>query len=102
MKKPLNYRLQMYRALAETMCTNCWFWCIFCRLDPFFAHFGAFYAETSYLCSLKNSKQGRKLQVDEVYPYLLVTRKPCQLFNRNRYELQFIERKKRHYLRCSE
>ena len=29
MKKPLNYLLQMYRDLAEMMCTNCWFWCIF-------------------------------------------------------------------------
>ena len=37
MKKPLNYRLQMYRALVEKMCTNCWFWCIFCGFTLFFA-----------------------------------------------------------------
>ena len=36
MKKPLNYRLQMYRALVEKMCTNCWFWCIFCGFTLFF------------------------------------------------------------------
>ena len=53
MKKPLNYRLQMYRAFAEMMCTYCWFWCIFWGFDLFFAHFRGFYAETSYLCSFK-------------------------------------------------
>ena len=37
MKKPLNYRLRMYRALVEKMCTNCWFWCIFCGFTLFFA-----------------------------------------------------------------
>ena len=43
MKKPLNYRLQMYRALVEKMCTNCWFWCIFCGFTLFFVcHFGVF------------------------------------------------------------
>ncbi len=36
MKKPLNYHLQMYRALVEKMCTNCWFWCIFCGFTLFF------------------------------------------------------------------
>ncbi len=36
MKKPFNYRLQMYRALVEKMCTNCWFWCIFCGFTLFF------------------------------------------------------------------
>ena len=35
MKKPLNYRLQMYRALVEKMCTNCWFWLYFLRFYPF-------------------------------------------------------------------
>ncbi len=49
MKKPLNYRLQMYRALAETMCTICWFRWIFCGFGLFFAHFRVFYAESSYL-----------------------------------------------------
>ncbi len=49
MKKPLNYRLQMYRALAETMCTICWFRWIFCGFVLFFAHLRAFYAESSYL-----------------------------------------------------
>ena len=39
MKKPLNYRLQMYRALVEKMCTNCWFWCIFCGFTLFFPDF---------------------------------------------------------------
>ena len=53
MKKPLNYRLQMYRALAETMCTICWFRWIFCGFGLFFAHFRGFYAESSYLCGLK-------------------------------------------------
>jgi len=53
MKKPLNYRLQMYRALAKTMCTICWFRWIFCGFVLFFAHLRAFYAESSYLCSLK-------------------------------------------------
>lgn len=54
MKKPLNYRLQMYRALEKMMCTNCWFWCIFWGFSLFFAHLRAFYAETSYLCALKS------------------------------------------------
>ncbi len=76
MKKPLNYRLQMYRALDETMCTYCWFWCIFWGFGLFFAHFRSFYAETSYLCH--------------------------RILVNNRYELQFVERKKRHYFRCSE
>ena len=53
MKKPLNYRLQMYRALAKTMCTICWFRWIFCGFVLFFAHLRAFYAARSYLCSLK-------------------------------------------------
>ena len=53
MKKPLNYRLQMYRALAKTMCTICWFRWIFCGFVLFFAHLRTFYAESSYLCSLK-------------------------------------------------
>ena len=55
MKKPLNYRLQMYRALRKMMCTNCWFWCIFWGFSLFFAHLRPFYAETSYLCALKFS-----------------------------------------------
>lgn len=42
MKKPLNYRLQMYRALAETMCTICWFRWIFCGFGLFFVHFRGF------------------------------------------------------------
>lgn len=42
MKKPLNYLLQMYRDLAEMMCTNCWFWCIFCGFSLFFACFRGF------------------------------------------------------------
>ena len=42
MKKPLNYRLQMYRALAKTMCTICWFRWIFCGFVLFFAHLRAF------------------------------------------------------------
>ena len=54
MKKPLNYRLQMYRALAETMCTICWFRWIFCHFSLFFAHFSCFYAESSYLCTKFN------------------------------------------------
>lgn len=62
MKKPLNYRLQKYPALFETMCTNCWFWWIFCRFGLFFAHLQPFYAETSYLCSLK-IKQARPKEV---------------------------------------
>jgi hypothetical protein len=49
MKKPLNYRLQMYRALAETMCTICWFRWIFCGFGLFSALFRGFYAESSYL-----------------------------------------------------
>lgn len=42
MKKPLNYRLQMYRALVEKMCTNCWFWCIFAVLPFSLRAFGVF------------------------------------------------------------
>ena len=42
MKKPLNYRMQMYRALAEMMCTNCWFWCIFCGFSLFFVRIRGF------------------------------------------------------------
>ena len=42
MKKPLNYLLQMYRDLAEMMCTYCWFWCIFCGFSLFFACFRGF------------------------------------------------------------
>lgn len=42
MKKPLNYLLQMYRDLAEMMCTNCWFWCIFCGFRLFFVCFRGF------------------------------------------------------------
>lgn len=42
MKKPLNYRLQMYRALVEKMCTNCWFWCIFCGFTLSLRAFGVF------------------------------------------------------------
>ena len=38
MKKPLNYRLQMYRALAKTMCTICWFRWIFLWFCPFLLH----------------------------------------------------------------
>lgn len=53
MKKPRNYRWQMYRTWLKPVCTNCWFWCIFCRIALFFAHFQDFYAETSYLCSFK-------------------------------------------------
>ncbi|EKU88558.1 hypothetical protein HMPREF9447_04173 [Bacteroides oleiciplenus YIT 12058] len=49
MKKPLNYRLQKYRALVETMCTICWFRWIFCGFVLFFAHFRGFYVESSYL-----------------------------------------------------
>ena len=39
MKKPLNYRLQMYRALVEKMCTNC-VWCIFAVLPFLCVHSG--------------------------------------------------------------
>ena len=42
MKKPLNYRLQMYRALAETMCTICWFRWIFVVLAFSLYTFGGF------------------------------------------------------------
>lgn len=72
MKKPLNYLLQMYRDLAEMMCTNCWFWCIFVVL--------AF-----------------SLHAFEVFALSLQLN-----FSKIRYELQFVERKKRHYIRCSE
>lgn len=63
MKKPLNYRLQMYRALAKTMCTICWFRWIFCGFVLFFAHLRAFYAESSYLCSLKLRKECNSLEM---------------------------------------
>ena len=55
MKKPLNYRLQMYRALVEKMCTNCWFWCIFLRFYPFLCVHSGF---LHYLCNSKLSKKG--------------------------------------------
>ncbi len=42
MKKPLNYWLQMYPGLPETVCTYCWFWCIFWRFVLFFARFSVF------------------------------------------------------------
>lgn len=72
MKKPLNYRLQMYRALLETMCIICWFRWIFCGFVLFFAHFRGFYAESSYLCGLKISEQGGKMQDNKAMPCLLV------------------------------
>ena len=72
MKKPLNYRLQMYRALVEKMCTNCWFWCIFCGFTLFFVCIRGFLT-------------------------IFATQNLVK-----RYELQFVERKKRHYFWCSE
>ena len=82
MKKPLNYRLQMYRALVETMCTICWFRWIFCGFVLFFAHLRAFYAESSYLCSLKivnvvircKSMRRRTIRVISLLTCLLDTR----------------------------
>ena len=47
----MYYCLQMYPALPETVCTICWFWCIFCRFALFFALFRAFYTDSSYLCN---------------------------------------------------
>ena len=54
MKKPLNYRLQMYRALVEKMCTNCWFWCIFCGFTLSLCAFGVF----ALSLQLKTCKKG--------------------------------------------
>lgn len=52
MKKPLNYRLQIYRGSYRFVCTICWFRWIFWRFQLFFAHIKCFYAESSYLCNL--------------------------------------------------
>lgn len=65
MKKPLNYRLQMYRALAKTMCTICWFRWIFLWFCPFLCTLTGFLCRKFISLQPQNSKRGDKMQVDE-------------------------------------